>query len=169
MKTNNPILQEGDGDTANSCDGIFWDFQLWGWLRQWIHDASAYSSCADFPTGKSQIGSEISVWVTSGERFAAAPKATAQSQICLASGDQPRLGPGQQSTNKFSASVAPLLTLLAFALLSTDLRWDARGEQLFHELFPPLRDGTEYRPHLRDRAIIQPNSIATTMAKPILI
>ena len=93
---------------------------------------------SDLVDEKSRIGSEISVWVTSGEqRFAAAPKATWRAAGPVPGTDQLRLDPGTkfQQILGFGGAFTDA-TCFTFNRLSPTTR-----EKLFHELFHPSEMG----------------------------
>ncbi len=85
-----------------------------------------------------RVGSEISVWVTSGDqRFAAAPKATWRAAASAPATDQLRLDPGTkfQEILGFGGAFTDA-TCYTFNRLAPAAR-----EQLFHELFHPSEMG----------------------------
>jgi glucosylceramidase len=100
-----------------------------------LQPAAVASDIANEP---SRIGSEISVWVTSGDqRFAIAPKATWRAAASAPATDQLRLDPG-----------AKFQEILGFGGAFTDATCytfnrlaPAAREQLFHELFHPSEMG----------------------------
>lgn len=100
-----------------------------------LQPAAAASDLAD---KKSRIGSEISVWVTSGEqRFAAAPKATWRAAVPGAVADQLHLDPG----TKFQEILGFGGAFTDAACFTFNRLAPAAREQLFHELFHPSEIG----------------------------
>jgi len=96
------------------------------------------AAASDLANEHSRIGSEISVWVTSGDqRFAVAPKATWHAAAPGAGADQLHLDPG----TKFQEILGFGGAFTDAACFSFNRLAPATREQLFHELFHPSEMG----------------------------
>jgi glucosylceramidase len=96
------------------------------------------AAASDLASENSRIGSEISVWVTSGDqRFAASPKATWRAATSAPVTDQLRLDPG----TKFQEVLGFGGAFTDAACFTFNRLAPAAREQLFHELFHPSEMG----------------------------